>query len=231
MLVLWNAEVQAELRAASRPPTACGYRESEDQMKLGILGTGHVATTLGPAWSKAHEVTLGSRDAAARSGDFPVRPLDETVRDADIVVNAILGSVAVDVISGIEPGVFSGKTLVDVANATTPAFDLVYPNSSLAEHLQAARPDARVVKSMNHAAITTIVNPHLIGPSSVFLSGDDAAAKAQAAGLLRDLGWSDDDIIDLGGIETARGPEHYLVLFARLAGLLRTEAFNIRVIH
>ncbi len=200
-------------------------------MKLGVLGTGHVATTLGAAWSKSHEVTLGSRHPAARSADFPVRPLDETVRDADIVVNAILGSVAVDTISAIEPGAFNGKTLVDVANATTPAFDLVYPNSSLAEHLQAARPDARVVKSMNHAAITTIVNPHIIGRSSVFLSGDDGAAKAQAAGLLRDLGWADDDIIDLGGIVTARGPEHYLVLFARLAGLLRTEAFNIRVVR
>jgi 8-hydroxy-5-deazaflavin:NADPH oxidoreductase len=75
------------------------------------------------------------------------------------------------------------------------------------------------------------VNPSVIGPSSVFLSGDSAEAKAEAAGLLKDLGWSDDDIIDLGGIETARGPEHYLVLFAKLAGLLRTEAFNIRVVR
>jgi 8-hydroxy-5-deazaflavin:NADPH oxidoreductase len=65
----------------------------------------------------------------------------------------------------------------------------------------------------------------------VFLSGDDAAAKQQARGLLHDLGWSDEEIVDLGGIETARGPEHYLVLFAKLAGLLRTEAFNIRVVQ
>jgi len=51
------------------------------------------------------------------------------------------------------------------------------------------------------------------------------------AGLLHDLGWSDDDIVDLGGIETARGPEHHLLLFFGLAGLLKTEAFNIRVIR
>ena len=199
-------------------------------MKLGILGTGHVATVLGGAWSTTHEVTLGSRDPAKDTG-FTVRSLTDTVASADVVVNAILGSAAVEVISGINAGAFAGKTLVDVANATTPSFDLVYPESSLAEQLQDARPDARVVKSMNTAAITTIANPGVIGPSSVFLSGDDAGAKLEAAGLLKDLGWSDDDIVDLGGIETARGPEHYIVLFAKLAGLLRTEAFNIRVVH
>jgi 8-hydroxy-5-deazaflavin:NADPH oxidoreductase len=199
-------------------------------MKLGILGTGHVATVLGGAWSKTHEVTLGSRDPAKDVG-FTVRSLTDAVTSADVVVNAILGSVAVDVISGIDAGAFAGKTLVDVANATTPSFDLVYPDSSLAEKLQDARPDARVVKSMNTAAITTIANPGVIGPSSVFLSGDDAGAKVEAAGLLKDLGWADDDIIDLGGVETARGPEHYIVLFVKLAGLLKTESFNIRVVH
>ena len=175
-------------------------------MKLGILGTGHVAKTLSAAWSKTHEIRLGSRDPGKQGLDFPVRSLTEAVRESDIVVNAILGSVAVEVISGIGAGAFGGKTLVDVANATTPSFGIIYPNDSLAEHLQAARPDARVVKSMNTAAMTTIVNPGVIPPSSVFLSGDDPAAKQQAAGLLRDLGWSDDDILDLGGIETAAGP-------------------------
>jgi 8-hydroxy-5-deazaflavin:NADPH oxidoreductase len=200
-------------------------------MRLGILGTGHVATTLGGAWGKTHDVTLGSREPAGKNAGFPVGSLADTVASADVVVNAILGSVAVEVISGLDAGAFAGKTLVDVANATTPSFALVYPNSSLGEKLQAARPDARVVKTLNCAAITTGANPSVIGPSSVFLSGDDADAKQQTAGLLRDLGWSDDDIVDLGGIETARGPEHYLVLFAQLAGLLQTEAFNIRVVR
>jgi len=200
-------------------------------MKLGILGTGHVAITLGGAWNKTHDVTLGSREPAGKDAGFPVRSLADTVAAADVVVNAILGSVAVEVISGIAAGAFAGKTLVDVANATTPSFGLVYPNYSLAEKLQEARPDARVVKTLNCAAITTGANPGVIGPSSVFLSGDDADAKRETAGLLRDLGWSDDDIVDLGGIETARGPEHYLVLFANLAGLLKTESFNIRVVH
>jgi 8-hydroxy-5-deazaflavin:NADPH oxidoreductase len=216
--------------AAGQMTAETGIYDTEDTMKLGILGTGHVATVLGSAWNKTHEVTLGSRDPAKDSG-FSVRPLTETVQDSDVIVNAILGSAAVEVISGIPSGAFGGKTLIDVANATTPSFDLMYPNYSLAEKLQEARPDARVVKTLNCAAITTGANPAVIGPSSVFLSGDSEDAKREAAGLLRDLGWTGDEIVDLGGIETARGPEHYLVLFAKLAGLLKTEAFNIRVVH
>jgi 8-hydroxy-5-deazaflavin:NADPH oxidoreductase len=200
-------------------------------MRLGILGTGHVATTLAGAWSTKHEVTLGSRDPVGKNAGHPVLPLADAIAGADVVVNAILGAVAVDVISGIRAGVFGGKTLIDVANATTPSFDLVYPNSSLAEELQEARPDANVVKTLNCAAITFGVNPAQIGPTSVFLSGNSDKAKAETAELLQDLGWSAGDIIDLGSVVTARGPEHYLVLFAKLAGLLKTEAFNIRVVH
>jgi predicted dinucleotide-binding enzyme len=76
-----------------------------------------------------------------------------------------------------------------------------------------------------------MTNPASIAASSVFLSGDDEHAKSQTAGLLTDLGWSADDIVDLGGIDTADGPEHYFFLFFRLAGALKSEAFNIRVVQ
>jgi predicted dinucleotide-binding enzyme len=201
-------------------------------MKLGILGTGHVAGLLAAAWKKAgHDIVLGSRDPGSKQFDYPLRTLIETVRGADIVVNAIVGSAALATISSIDGTAFAGKTVVDVANALTPTFGLVYPNSSLAEHLQAALPNAHIVKTMNTAAMTLMTNPTQIGPSSVFLSGNDAGAKAQTAVLLRDLGWSDGDIVDLGGVESARGPEHYIMLFAGLAGMLKSEAVNIRVVR
>ncbi len=85
--------------------------------------------------------------------------------------------------------------------------DLVYPNSSLGEHLQAALPAVHVVKSLNTAAIEVLADPSLVGPATVFVSGDDEAAKAEVKGLLHDLGWKDEGIIDLGGIQTSRGPE------------------------
>jgi hypothetical protein len=129
----------------------------------------------------------------------------------------------------VDSAAYAGKILIDVANAVTPAFELAYPNDSLGRKLQEALPDARVVKTMNTAAMTLFTDPHSLPPSSVFLSGDDDQAKATVAGLLRDLGWTDDGITDLGGIDTARGPESYFHLFA---ALMRTtsQPFNIRLI-
>ena len=200
-------------------------------MKIGILGTGHVAGLLAAAWQKAgHDITLGSRNPGSKQLDFPVDTLAATARGADVVVNAVIGAAAVEAISSIDPDVFDGKTVIDVTNALTPGFELVYPDSSVAEHLQQALPDAHVVKTMNTAAMTLMTNPSSITASSVFLSGDDDDAKSQAAALLTDLGWSSGDIVDLGGIDTAGGPEHYFFLFFRLAGALKSEAFNIRVV-
>ena len=58
-------------------------------MKIGILGTGNVAQLLATAWGKAgREITLGSRDPSSKRLDFPVKTLADTVRWADVVVNA-----------------------------------------------------------------------------------------------------------------------------------------------
>ena len=201
-------------------------------MKLGILGTGKVAQILAGAWQKAgHEITLGSRDPDSKKLAFEVRSLADCVTGADVVVNAILGSVALGTISAMDPALFAGKTVIDVSNATTPQFDLVYSDSSLAARLQEALPSANVVKSMNTAAMTVVTRATTVAPSSLFLSGNSLEAKREAAGLVKDMGWSDDELVDLGGIETARGVEHYVVMFATLAGALKSEAFNVRLVR
>jgi predicted dinucleotide-binding enzyme len=201
-------------------------------MKIGILGTGRVTRLLATAWGNTgHEITLGSRDPGARRLDVPVKPLSDTVGWADVVVNATPGAATVATLSTVDAGLYAGKTLIDVANQYTPDTGLAYPSSSLAQHLQAALPGARVVKTLNTGTMTLMSDPRRIGPSTVFLSGDDAGAKLEARGLLRDLGWSDDDIFDLGGIETARGPEHYAVLAWELGSALKTDAVNIRVVR
>jgi predicted dinucleotide-binding enzyme len=125
---------------------------------------------------------------------------------------------------------FAGKILLDVANANTPSFELVYPNSSLGEKLQAALPGAKVVKTMNTAAMLVMTDPSVVPPSSVFVSGDDAAAKGTVTGLLRDFGWDDESIVDLGGITSARGTEHYFLMFAAFMQALGTPRFNIRLV-
>ena len=201
-------------------------------MRLAILGTGNVAQTLARRLSETgHEVTFGSRDPASRTGlDAPVTSLPDAVAGNDVVINATPGAASLEVIGGIGAAAFAGKVLVNVANANTPAFELVYPNSSLGEKLQVALPDAKVVKTMNTAAMAVMTEPAALPPSSVFVSGDDAGAKATVKSLLGSLGWPDDSIVDLGGIVSARGPEHYFLMFAALMRSVGSPEFNIRLV-
>ncbi|HMG63850.1 MAG TPA: NAD(P)-binding domain-containing protein [Streptosporangiaceae bacterium] len=201
-------------------------------MQLGILGTGNVAQILAQHWSAAgHDITFGSRkpaEAGARSA--PVASLADAVAGSDVVVNATPGAASLAVAHSVGAAAFTGKVLIDVANANTPSLELVYPNSSLGEKLQAALPAARVVKTLNTAAMSVLTEPASLPPSSVFVSGDDAGAKATVTSLLADLGWPGESVVDLGPITSARGPEHYFLMFAAIMQSLRSPAFNIRLV-
>ena len=171
-------------------------------MQIGILGTGNVARTLARHWLAAgHQVTFGSRDPASREDlGARVTSMADAVAGSEVVVNATPGSASLEVAQGIGAAAFEGKVLIDVANAGTPSFELIYPNSSLAEKLQAALPGAKVVKTMNTAAMTVLTEPADLPPSSAFVSGDDPAAKATVASLLQDFGWERESIVDLGAL-------------------------------
>jgi predicted dinucleotide-binding enzyme len=59
-----------------------------------------------------------------------------------------------------------------------------------------------------------MVDPSLVpGDHVVFLSGDSAEAKQQVKELLDQFGWSEKQILDLGGLETATGPEMLMQLW------------------
>lgn len=201
-------------------------------MKIGILGTGSVAKALaGGCVAAAHTVTLGSRHPESRAGlDYPVAGLEQTARGAEVIVNATPGESSVELLARLDPDVFSGKLLIDVANAATDSYNLLYPDSSLGQKLQELLPEAKVVKTMNTCAGKVFVNPSSLEPSNIFVSGDDAGAKNQAVDLLRDLGWSEDSVVDLGGISTAKGPEHYFIMWAYLTDALGTTSLNVRVV-
>lgn len=201
-------------------------------MRIGILGTGRVAALLGARWTEAgHTVVLGSRHPESAAGlELPVVSSATAVADSEVVVNATPGAVSLQLVEDIGAGAFAGRILIDVANANTPDFALVYPNSSLGERLQAALPGTKVVKTLNTAAMTVLTQADTLAEGSVFLSGDDADAKAVVSDLLKDFGWSAESIVDLGGIASARGTEHYFLLFAALMRSQGTSNFNIRLV-
>jgi predicted dinucleotide-binding enzyme len=129
-------------------------------MNIGIIGTGHVAATLAERWAASgHAVTLGSRDPGAASTGFPVASVAEVVRGHDVLVNATPGAVSLEALGAVDPGAYAGKVVIDVANAVGPSFDLLYPNSSLGERLAEALPDAKIVKTLNTAAMTVLTEP------------------------------------------------------------------------
>lgn len=126
---------------------------------------------------------------------------------------------------------------MDVANALDfsagwPPSVAVPGSDSLGEQIQRACPDARVVKTLNTMRAEIMVDPGLVaGHHDVFLSGDDPGAKGEVRALLHAFDWPDTDILDLGGIVTARGVEHLLPLWLNLFGLLDNALFNLRIVR
>ena len=155
--------------------------------------------------------------------------------DAELAFIVTSGLAALDVLDQAGSENLAGKVLVDVSNPLDfsqgfPPTLFVKDTDSLAEQLQRGHPNALVVKALNTMNASVMVRPDSLGePSSVFVSGDDAEAKATVTGLLESFGHT--DVIDLGDLITARGAEMYLPLWLRLMGSLGTASFNIKVVR
>ncbi|MFI6014177.1 NADPH-dependent F420 reductase [Streptomyces sp. NPDC051243] len=203
-------------------------------MRIGLLGTGNVARALARGWSAAgHDVLLGSRSPQDRTDlGLPVADLSATAAHAEVLVNATPGDVSVEVLRSIGAPALTGTLLIDVAVGLSPDYtQLSHPNSSLGEQIQQAFPQTPVVKTLCTMDSTVMIAPgSLEGPSTVFLSGDDTEAKRTTGRLLADLGWPPSSQLDIGGITTARGQEHFAFLFMGIADGLGAHAFNINVV-
>ena len=200
---------------------------------IGILGTGRVGTKLAGKLSAAgHHVTLGGRspqDPTARAASrIAFADQRTTARTTDIVINATPGDSSLDRLADLRTEL-SGKILVDVSNATRDADDglpgdLCHPGSSLAEKLQAALPETRVVKTLNTMLFMVMTAPEILAtPPTVYVSGDDENAKKSVTGLLGDLGWQPAWIEDLGDISTARATEAMVLVVPHV---LRRHGFE-----
>ncbi len=203
-------------------------------MRIGLLGTGNVARALAHGWKAAgHDVLLGSRHPDERKDlGLPVAGLDETAAHAEVLVNATPGNVSVELLRSIGAPALAGTLLIDVGVGMSDDYsELSHPNSSLGEQIQAAFPDTPVVKTLCTMDATAMTSPQgLAGPSTVFLSGDDAEAKRATGELLTDLGWPPESRLDIGGITSARGQEHFAFLFMGIANGLGSHTFNIQVV-
>jgi predicted dinucleotide-binding enzyme len=155
----------------------------------------------------------------------------DAVVGAEVVLNALPGADTIPLLTSIGADRLDGTVLWDLANAANPDFTLAIPHDSLGRRIQEAFPGVKVVKAGNHVAAVVIADPSALpAPTTLFLSGDDAAAKAVVSGLLVDLGWVRESLFDLGGIANAYGQEHYLALFGTMLQKLGTPYFNLAIV-
>jgi 8-hydroxy-5-deazaflavin:NADPH oxidoreductase len=209
-------------------------------MQIAILGTGAVGRALGKAFSGAgHEVVIGTRDpdrTKAREDwpqvDLPLGAYQDL--DADLFINATNGHGSLPALEAVGDAL-NDKVVIDTSNALDfsqgfPPSLFVSNTDSLAERLQRELPEARLVKMFNTMANEVMVNPRRLGEdSTVFVAGNDPAARQTAASLAADLGWT--DVFDLGDLSAARGMEMYLPLWLRISGQLGRAGFNIKVVR
>ncbi|HEX8754127.1 MAG TPA: NAD(P)-binding domain-containing protein [Solirubrobacterales bacterium] len=216
-------------------------------MRIGVLGTGAVGQAIaGRLVELGHEVTMGSRSADNGAMQTWLQGAGEgaaggTFADAaaagELIFNCTAGTASLEALEAAGAANLAGKTLVDVANPLDFSHGMpprlsVCNDDSLGERIQAAHPDARVVKALNTVNASVMVEPSRVrGDHAIFVCGDDEAAKAQVTALLEAFGWPRDAIVDLGDITGARGTEMYLPLWLRLHGALDTTDFNIAILR
>jgi predicted dinucleotide-binding enzyme len=178
---------------------------------------------------KAVEWAAANGDAASE-GSFA-----DAAEFGEVVLNCTAGTASIEALEAAGAENLAGKLLIDVGNAldfsagTPPT--LAYSNDdSLGERIQEAFPDARVVKTLNTVNAEVMVNPDVVaGDHVIFVCGNDEGARAEVTGILGELGWPGERVIDLGDISAARGTEMYLPLWLRLMGTLGTAKFNIAI--
>jgi 8-hydroxy-5-deazaflavin:NADPH oxidoreductase len=205
-------------------------------MKVGIIGSGIVAQTLGKAFiNEGYEVMLGSRDVkkeaivkwkaanpAAKTGSF-----SEAAAFGELLVMATAGHAALQALQACGLKNLEGKTVIDVTNPIAQAPPekgvLKYITSldhSLMEQLQQAAPKARWVKAFNSVGNALMYKPVFKeGKPTMFICGNDEAAKKQVTQILDRFGWETED---MGGVEGARAIEPLCMLWC-IPGLLRNQ--------
>jgi predicted dinucleotide-binding enzyme len=214
--------------------------------RFGVLGTGTVGPTLATKLTElGHEVRMGSREegnekavawAASAGGLGSEGTFAAAAEFGETVINATAGAASLIALDAAGAENLAGKVLIDVANPLDfsaggmPTLAFVN-DTSLGEKIQAALPDARVVKALNTVNATVMVSPgNLAEPTDIFVCGNDDAAKAEVTDLLVSFGWERERIRDLGEIAAARGAEMYLPLWLRLIGAVGGPTFNVRVV-
>lgn len=209
-------------------------------MKVGVIGSGDVGKVLAAGFLKhGHEVAIGTREPAKLAAWAKANPkarlasVPEAAGFGEVVVLAVKGTAAAEALSMAGAGALEDKVVMDATNPISGAPQngvlkfFTTHDQSLMEILQKRFPGARLVKAFNSVGNLRMVNPDFGGVRpTMFICGNDAAAKATVAKILEQFGW---DSEDMGGAEAARAIEPLAMLWC-IPGFTRnqwTHAFKL----
>ena len=205
-------------------------------MKIGILCSGVVGQVLASAFlNEGHEVMLGTRNTSKdevvkwknKNVKGQVGTFADTGKFGELLILATKGTITEEVIKQTGTANFRNKTVID---ATNPIADAPPQNGvlkfftsldeSLMERIQKIVPEAKVVKAFNIVGNAFMYKPKFPGGTpTMFICGNDDAAKKTVTDILTKFGW---ETVDMGKIESARAIEPLCILWC-IPGMLRNE--------
>ena len=196
-------------------------------MKIGILGSGDVARSLGAGLARhGHDVCLGTRDASKladwrKETKQKVGSFADAAQHGDLVILALNGAGTLHALEMAGPARFAGKLVLDATNPLDfsngmPPGLTVGTTDSLSEQIQRKLPEAKVVKCFNTVTHSKMVDPTFReGTPPMFIAGNDADAKKRTEAFLRGIGWP--GALDVGDLAGARWLEAMVPLWVRVA--------------
>ena len=203
-------------------------------MKIGIIGSGAVATALAAGFIKhGHEVALGTRSPAKlaewaeKNRQANIGSFADAAKFGEVVVLSVRGSVAADALRLAGAANLAGKPIIDTTNpiADGPPANGVLKfftslDESLMERLQNEFSGARFVKAFSCVGNAFMVDPQFKGGKpTMFICGNDDAAKKIVSGILDQFGW---EVADMGKVEAARAIEPLCMLWC-IPGFLHND--------
>lgn len=203
-------------------------------MKVGILGSGAVAKSLGAGFlAHGHQVMLGTRqlskldDWAAKNPRAAIGGFADAAGFGEVIVLAVKGAAASEALRSAGALHIDGKVVMDATNpiADAPPVNGVLKffttlDDSLMERLQREFPGVRFVKAFSSVGSACMVNPQFKGGKpTMFICGNDEAARKTVTGILDQFGW---EPADMGKAEAARAIEPLCMLWC-IPGFLKND--------